>query len=74
MLVREYYQTRSDGVQLFRTYSDTGCFIQQTQTGVEYAEAIDVDGAPFIYTETGNLIADTADPDTVRQLEEIAAR
>lgn len=70
MIVREHYKTRSDGTELYRIYSDAGYKIMQTQTGAEYDEAIDVEGAPFTYTETGNLITDTADPDTVKRFEE----
>ena len=30
--------------------------IRQNETGLEYAEAIDVEGAPYTYTETETLI------------------
>jgi len=56
MIVREYYKTRSDGVELYRTYSDAGYLIRQEQTGAEYSEAIDVDDAPYTYTETETAI------------------
>jgi hypothetical protein len=56
MIVREYYVTREDGVNLYRTYSDTGYFIKQNPTGVVYADAIDVESAPFTYEETDELI------------------
>lgn len=56
MIVREYFRTRADGVALYRTYSDAGCLIRQEQTGAEYSEAIDVDGAPYTYTETESMI------------------
>lgn len=52
MIVREFYTTREDGVTLIRTYSDRGMYILQNETGVEYAEAIDVESAIFTYTET----------------------
>lgn len=52
MIVREFYRTRKDGVSLYRTYSDAGYLIRQTQTGAEYAEAVDVADAPYTYTET----------------------
>ena len=52
MIQREFYTQRKDGVKLYRTYSDAGMMIRQTETGVEYAEAIDVEGAPYTYTET----------------------
>lgn len=56
MIIREYYRTRKDGVDLYRTYSDKGMYIRQNPTGVEYAEAIDVEGAPYTYTETDRPI------------------
>ena len=52
MIQREFYKQRKDGVKLYRTYSDAGMMIRQNETGVEYAEAIDVEGAPYTYTET----------------------
>lgn len=51
MIVTEKYRTRADGVKLFRTYSDANRFILQNETGIEYTEAIDVEGAPYTYSE-----------------------
>jgi hypothetical protein len=56
MLIKEFYRTRDDGVNLYRNYSDTGHYIIQIETGVEYAEAIDVENAPYTYVETDKLI------------------
>lgn len=56
MIVREFYRTRKDGVSLYRTYSDAGYMIRQTQSGAEYAEAVDVADAPYTYTETETKI------------------
>ena len=56
MIQREFYTQRKDGVKLYRTYSDAGMMIRQNETGVEYAEAIDVEGAPYTYTETETQI------------------
>jgi hypothetical protein len=56
MIVREYYSTREDGVRLFRTYSDTNHKIMQKSTMVVYDEAIDIEGAPYIYEETDEPI------------------
>ena len=55
MIVREYYMTRKDGVNLYRTYSDAGFPIIRND-GVEYDEAIDVESAPYTYTESGNKV------------------
>ena len=55
MIVREFYKTREDGVNLYRTYSDAGFTIIRND-GVEYDEAIDVERAPYTYTESGNKV------------------
>lgn len=55
-IIREFYKTRTDGVNLFRTYSDEGFYILQNPTGIEYGEAIDVESAPYTYEETDKLI------------------
>lgn len=56
MIVKEFYRQRNDGVTLYRTYSDSGMMILQNETGVEYSEAIDVEGAPYTYSETDKPI------------------
>lgn len=53
MIIREFYITREDGVSLYRTYSDAGFTIIRND-GVEYDEAIDVENAPYTYTESEN--------------------
>lgn len=60
MIIKEFYRTRKDGVNLYRNYSDKGLFILQNETGIEYAEAIDVEGAPYTYSETDKPIEDTS--------------
>ena len=55
MIVREFYITRKDGVNLYRTYSDAGLIVIRND-GVEYDEAIDIEGAPYTYTESDNPI------------------
>lgn len=56
MIVREFIDTRFDGVRLYKTYSDAGYYIKQQPTGVVYSEAIDVEDAPYTYEETEDLI------------------
>ena len=56
MIQREFYTQRKDGAKLYRTYSDAGMMIRQSETGREYAEAIDVEGASYTYTETATPI------------------
>lgn len=52
MIVKEEYKTRADGVKLFRIYSDAGKRIIQNETGIVYDEAIDVENAPYTYSES----------------------
>ena len=56
MIKTEYFMTRKDGVVLNRTYSDEGFYILQNETGIEYSEAVDVEGAPYTYSETDKSI------------------
>lgn len=56
MIVREFYETRSDGVRLFKTYSDSGLMIKQNESGNIYSEAVDVENALFTYSETDEKI------------------
>lgn len=52
MIVKEEYKTRADGVKLFRTFSDAGKKIVQSETEIVYNEAIDVENAPYTYYES----------------------
>lgn len=61
MIVREFLETRFDGVNLYRTYSDNNHYIRQIPTGVVYEEAIDVENAPYTYEETDDIIESAAD-------------
>ena len=56
MIIKEFYRTRKDGVNLYRTYSDKEVYILQNETGAEYDEAIDVENAPYTYSETDKPI------------------
>ena len=57
-IVREFFSTRADGVNLYRTYSDAGMMLLQNETGVEYSDAVDIESAPYTYSESENPIAD----------------
>lgn len=50
MIATEYFRTRSDGVVLNRTYSNTDMMIERD--GVLYSEAIDPADFNRTYTET----------------------
>lgn len=64
MIVKEEYKTRSDGVKLFRIYSDQNRKIIQNETGNVYAEAVDVENAPYTYSEYEEVI-DSSDPEDI---------
>ena len=55
-IVREFYKTRNDGVNLYKTYSNEGYIIHKLNTEEYYSEAIDVENAPFGYEETNEKI------------------
>ena len=52
MIKTEYYATRADGVELNRTYSDSGMKIRKVGTDEVYDDAVDVKGAGYQYEET----------------------
>lgn len=56
MIVKELFMTRSDGVKLYRVYSNEGKRLIQNETGVVYDEAIDVESAPYTYSESEEVI------------------
>ena len=58
MVVKEFYKTRFDGVNLYKSYSDKNLLIQKVGTNEIYAEAIDVENAPYTYVETNQPIDD----------------
>jgi hypothetical protein len=60
MIVKEFYRTRSDGVNLYKTYSDLGVFICKEGKTFKYREAIDVENANFTYVETDIKIVEAS--------------
>jgi hypothetical protein len=59
MVVREFYEQRFDGVNLYRTYSDAKKIIHKIGTDEYYEEAVDVENSTFEYEETeDNIIED----------------
>lgn len=58
MIIREYYTTRKDGINLFRTYSDQKVMIRKVGTDEIYDEAIDIETAPYVYEETDKPIVE----------------
>jgi hypothetical protein len=70
MIQREFYKTRKDGVNLYRTYSTENLYIRQIETGIEYGEAIDVENAPYTYEETDRPIEAYEEIEQVEPLNE----
>ena len=66
---REFYMTRDDGVNLYRTYSDKGMMIQKVGTEEVYDEAVDVEGASFEYVETDEPIDSETDPTMATEVD-----
>lgn len=67
MLKTEFYTTRTDGVNLYRTYSDLNRYILQVDTGAKYTEAIDIENTSHTYEETEEAIEDVLNNDEERQ-------
>lgn len=63
MVIKKEYATRKDGVRLMISYSDGGKKIRQEQTGILYDSAIDVENAPYTYTETSEPVEEPIDPE-----------
>lgn len=69
MIKQEFYLKRDDGVNLYRTYSDDGHRIVQTDTGAIYDEAVDVETSGHIYAESDEMIEDElTDSEALRML------
>ena len=56
----EPYMVRQDGVKLYRYASENGYYIIQHPTGHKYSEAIDVETAPYTYTEFDEVVEDNS--------------
>lgn len=58
MVVKEFYKTREDGVNLYRTYSNKGLKILKVDTDEVYDEAVDVENSLWTYIEIETPIED----------------
>ncbi len=56
MIIREFYMTRNDGVNLYKTSSDKNVYIIKQGTNEKYDVAIDVENTSYIYEETEEVI------------------
>lgn len=71
MIIKEFYKTREDGVDLYRSYSDEGLLIRKVGTEEIYTEAIDVSTATYEYEET-DMPADEPITDEITDSEALA--
>lgn len=58
MIKEEIYGTHRTGERLIKRYSDLGVYIRKVGTDEVYAEAIDLEGMPFVYEETSSRKAE----------------
>lgn len=56
MIKKEFYTTREDGVNLYRTYSDANFYIRKVGTDEVYSDAADIETANYEYEETDTQI------------------
>ena len=68
MVVIEFYRQREDGVNLYRSYSSEGKYIERD--GIPYEEAIDPEDTNRSYTEMNELIPAHDEEKTDEQTEE----
>lgn len=72
MIIREFQETRFDGVRLYRTYSDTDHLIKKVSDGVTYGDAIDVSENEE-YEEVDGYI-DLEGPDSYEEILEVTEK
>jgi hypothetical protein len=56
MIHTEFYRTREDGINLYKTYSDNNKYIIQDQTSNKYIDAINIENSGYTYTESDEII------------------
>lgn len=64
MIIKKFYSQRKDGTKLYVTYSDLNVYIIKDGTEEKYDQAIDVEGAPYTYSETDEPIPPIKEEDT----------
>lgn len=60
MIIIEQYENNAN---LERRYSDKGVYMRQVETGIEYAEAVDVVPCRYTYVETEHPIEVASEED-----------
>lgn len=64
MIKTDFFRTREDGVDLYRTYSDQGVKIHCNEDGGDYDEAVNVQNSGFTFYETDIPIEEEEITDT----------
>ena len=72
MIKKEHYRTREDGVELYRTFSDTDHLIKKVADGVTYGDAIDISENEE-YEEVDGYI-DLEGPDSYEEILEVTEK
>lgn len=72
MIKKEHYKTREDGVELYRTFSDTDHLIKKVADGVTYGDAIDISENEE-YEEVDGYI-DLEGPDSYEEILEVTEK
>lgn len=65
MIIKEFFRTRLDGVNLYKKYSDQNVYIKNKDTQKLHALVITVENSPTEYEETDIQIK--AKPDASKQ-------
>lgn len=58
MIIKEFYRTRKDGINLYKIYSTENLYIKKVGTEEIYDEAIDVEDSNYEYIETNEKIVE----------------
>ena len=70
MIIKEFYRTRKDGVNLYKTYSDQNVYILKEGTEQRYITAIDIENASFVYIETDIKIPQQSKREVINDAEQ----
>lgn len=73
MIIREFYETREDDVNLYVTYSDRNVLINKVGTQELYDKAIDIENASYEYIETDIIILLNKEEDETEENNEISS-
>ena len=65
MIKRDFYKTRTDDTNLYKTYSDQNVYIKKVGTEELYSSAIDIENISYDYEETEILIPEDESNDEI---------